>query len=95
MRHNADGTFTVFYGSQELCGDVPNRLDVTAGISIHHLTLNEIDVGDYRTFFKLTPPLRSEEDRLEMVQAVADGTIEGTVAGTTARTSKSPTSSRS
>lgn len=28
---NADGTFTVFYGSQELCGDVPNRLDVTAG----------------------------------------------------------------
>ena len=36
-----------------------NGLDVTAGISIHHLTLNELDVGDYRTFFKLTPPLRS------------------------------------
>jgi dihydroorotase len=51
-------------------------LDVTAGISIHHLTLNEFDVGDYRTFFKLTPPLRSEEDRLEMVQAVADGVID-------------------
>ncbi len=31
-------------------------LDVTAGTSIHHLTLNEFDVGDYRTFFKLTPP---------------------------------------
>jgi dihydroorotase len=53
-----------------------NGLDVTAGISIHHLTLNEIDVGDYRTFFKFTPPLRSEEDRLAMVQALADGVID-------------------
>lgn len=51
-------------------------LDVTAGVSVHHLTLNEFDVGDYRTFFKLTPPLRSEADRLEMVQAVAEGTID-------------------
>jgi dihydroorotase len=51
-------------------------LDVTAGISIHHLTLNEFDLGDYRTFFKFTPPLRSEEDRLAMVQAVADGVID-------------------
>jgi dihydroorotase len=53
-----------------------NGLNVTAGISIHHLTLNEIDVGDYRTFFKFTPPLRSEEDRLAMVQALADGVID-------------------
>ena len=53
-----------------------NGLDVTAGTSIHHLTLNEIDVGDYRTFFKLTPPLRSEEDRLAMVDAVATGLID-------------------
>ncbi len=51
-------------------------LDVTAGVSIHHLTLNEFDVGDYRTFFKLTPPLRSEDDRRAMVQAVADGVID-------------------
>ncbi len=51
-------------------------LDVTAGTSIHHLTLNEIDVGDYRTFFKFTPPLRSEEDRLAMVEAVANGLID-------------------
>lgn len=50
-------------------------LDVTAGTSIHHLTLNEFDVGDYRTFFKLTPPLRSEDDRMAMIAAVADGTI--------------------
>ncbi|MFY0692909.1 MAG: dihydroorotase [Paracoccaceae bacterium] len=51
-------------------------LDVTAGVSIHHLTLNELDVGDYRTFFKVKPPLRSEEDRLAMVSAVADGVID-------------------
>ena len=51
-------------------------LDVTAGTSIHHLTLNEFDVGDYRTFFKVTPPLRSEQDRLAVVAAVADGTID-------------------
>ncbi|MBU3031795.1 dihydroorotase [Paracoccus marinaquae] len=51
-------------------------LDVTAGISIHHLTLNEFDVGDYRTFFRFTPPLRSEDDRQAMVQAVAEGLID-------------------
>ena len=53
-----------------------NGLDVTAGVSIHHLTCNEIDLGDYRTFFKFTPPLRSEDDRLAMVEAVADGLID-------------------
>ena len=53
-----------------------NGLDITAGVSIHHLTLNEIDLGDYRTFFKFTPPLRSEEDRLATVQALADGLID-------------------
>lgn len=53
-----------------------NGLDVTAGVSIHHLTLNELDVGDYRTFFKLAPPLRSEDDRLAVVDAVASGLID-------------------
>ena len=53
-----------------------NGLDVTAGISIHHLTLNELDVGDYRTFFKFTPPLRHEDDRRAMVEAVASGLID-------------------
>lgn len=53
-----------------------NGLDVTAGIGIHHLTLNELDVADYRTFFKVKPPLRSEEDRMAVVQAVADGLID-------------------
>ena len=51
-------------------------LDVTAGVSIHHLTLNEFDVGDYRTFFKVKPPLRSEDDRMACVAAVAEGTID-------------------
>lgn len=53
-----------------------NGFDVTAGVSIHHLTLNELDVGDYRTFFKVKPPLRSEEDRLAMVGAVASGLVD-------------------
>ncbi|MFP1644357.1 dihydroorotase [Pontitalea aquivivens] len=53
-----------------------NGLDVTAGVSIHHLTLNEFDVGDYRTFFRLTPPLRAEEDRLAVLDAVASGLID-------------------
>ncbi len=51
-------------------------LDLTAGVSIHHLTLNELDVGDYRTFFKVKPPLRAEEDRLAVVEAVASGLID-------------------
>ncbi len=51
-------------------------LDVTAGVNVHHLTLNELDVGDYRTFFKIKPPLRSEDDRLAMVEAVASGLID-------------------
>ncbi len=38
-------------------------LPVTCGVSVHHLTFNELDIGAYRTFFKLSPPLRSEEDR--------------------------------
>ena len=53
-----------------------NGFDVTAGTSIHHLTLNEFDVGDYRTFFKVKPPLRSEDHRLATVGAVASGLID-------------------
>lgn len=51
-------------------------LNVTAGISINHLTLNENDIANYRTFHKMSPPLRTEDDRMEMVRAVADGTID-------------------
>ncbi len=53
-----------------------NGLDVTAGTSIHHLTLNELDVADYRTFFKVKPPLRSEDDRMATVEAVRTGLID-------------------
>lgn len=53
-----------------------NGLDITAGVSVHHLTLNEFDVADYRSFFKLTPPLRSEDDREAVVGAVAAGLID-------------------
>ena len=49
---------------------------ITAGVSIHHLTLNEFDVADYRTFFKLDPPLRAEADREATVAALADGLID-------------------
>ena len=51
-------------------------LDITAGVSINHLTQNENDIGPYRTFFKMSPPLRDEDDRQAMIAAVADGTID-------------------
>ncbi|WP_261368166.1 dihydroorotase [Pseudosulfitobacter koreensis] len=53
-----------------------NGLDITAGTSVHHLTLNVLDVADYRTFFKLKPPLRDEDDRTAVVEAVASGLID-------------------
>ncbi|NWG23992.1 MAG: dihydroorotase [Pseudorhodoplanes sp.] len=51
-------------------------LSVTASASINHLTLNEIDIGPYRTFFKVAPPLRAEEDRMAIVEALASGLID-------------------
>jgi len=51
-------------------------LNVTAGVSINHLTQNENDIGPYRTFFKMSPPLRDEDDRQAMIAALADGTID-------------------
>jgi dihydroorotase len=51
-------------------------LPVIATASINNLTFNELDIGDYRTFCKLTPPLRSEEDRLALVEALARGEID-------------------
>jgi dihydroorotase len=53
-----------------------NGLMVTAAASINHLTLNEIDVGSYRTFCKLAPPLRAEADRMALVEALASGLID-------------------
>ncbi len=51
-------------------------LPVTCGVSVNHLTLNENDIGSYRTFFKVRPPLRSEDDRLALVEGVARGDID-------------------
>jgi dihydroorotase len=75
VRYHAD-QITTAKSLPALARAKASGLDVTAGTSIHHLTLNEFDVGDYRTFFKVTPPLRSEQDRLAIVAAVADGTID-------------------
>ena len=51
-------------------------LNVTCATSINHLTLNENDIGAYRSFFKLSPPLRQETDRIAMVEALASGLID-------------------
>lgn len=51
-------------------------LPVTCGVSINHLTLNETDIGPWRTFFRLRPPLRSEDDRSTMVRGLANGDID-------------------
>src|SRR5687768_6284568 len=51
-------------------------LSVSASVSINHLTLNENDIGPYRSFLKLSPPLRTEDDRLALVAAVASGLID-------------------
>ena len=51
-------------------------LKVTASASINHLTLNENDIGPYRTFLKLSPPLRAEDDRKALVEAISAGLID-------------------
>jgi dihydroorotase len=51
-------------------------LPITCGVSAHHLTLNELDIGAYLTFRKVKPPLRAESDREAMVEGVASGQID-------------------
>jgi dihydroorotase len=53
-----------------------HSLPVTCGVSINHLTLNENDIGPYRTFFKLRPPLRRDEDRVAMIRGLGSGEID-------------------
>ena len=48
----------------------------TSGVSINNLSLNENDIGDFKTFLKLSPPLRTEKDRIALVNAIGDGTID-------------------
>ena len=54
-------------------------LPVTCGVSVNHLTLNENDVGGYRTFCKLSPPLRHEDDRQAVIEALASGVVDAIV----------------
>ncbi len=56
-------------------------LPVSCGVSATHLMLNQNDVENYRTFAKLSPPLRCEDDRLALIAGVADGTIDVVVSG--------------
>ena len=51
-------------------------MKLTAGTSIHHLILNEYDIANYRTFFKLSPPLRSETDRLAIIEGLLNGDLD-------------------
>lgn len=51
-------------------------LEVAASVSINHLCFNEIDIGDYRTFYRLDPPLRAESDRQALIEAVREGLID-------------------
>ncbi len=61
---------------QILAAEKQNNAKISAGVSINNLTLNELDVGQYRTFFKLSPPLRSEDDRLATIEGLRADTID-------------------
>lgn len=63
--------------SAELAGFYKQRSKaISVGVSINNLCLNENDIGSYRTFFKLNPPLRTEEDRRALVEALKSGVID-------------------
>ncbi|OYW55612.1 MAG: dihydroorotase [Rhizobiales bacterium 12-68-15] len=51
-------------------------LPITASASINHLSFNELDIGEYRTFFKVAPPLRAEDDRQALIRALASGLVD-------------------
>jgi len=53
-----------------------NGLNFSVGVSINNLSLNENDIGDFKTFLKVSPPLRLEEDRLALVQGIKSGLID-------------------
>ena len=48
----------------------------TTGVSINNLSLNENDIGDFKTFLKLSPPLRTEDDRKSLVNALKEGVVD-------------------
>ena len=62
--------------SVQIIKERKDKVKFTTGVSINNLSLNENDIGDFRTFLKLSPPLRKEEDRLALVQALNDEAID-------------------
>ena len=53
-----------------------NGIKFSTGVSINNLSLNENDIGEFRTFLKLSPPLRSEEDRLSLIEGIKNNLID-------------------
>jgi dihydroorotase len=51
-------------------------INFTCGVSINNLSLNENDIGDFRTFLKLSPPLRTEEDRESLIKGINNNLID-------------------
>ena len=62
--------------SVEIIRNKKENINFSCGVSINNLSLNENDIGDFRTFLKLSPPLRTEEDRVSLVKGLSDGTID-------------------
>ena len=62
--------------SVEIINERKQKVKFTCGVSINNLSLNENDIGDFRTFLKLSPPLRTEEDRVSLVEGLNNKTID-------------------
>ena len=62
--------------SVEVIKQRKEKIKFTCGVSINNLSLNENDIGDFRTFLKLSPPLRTEEDRVSLLNALKDEIID-------------------
>tara|TARA_B100000965_G_scaffold75948_1_gene60218 strand:- start:2634 stop:3923 length:1290 start_codon:yes stop_codon:yes gene_type:complete len=62
--------------SVEIIKNRKEKIKFSCGVSINNLSLNENDIGDFRTFLKLSPPLRTEEDRTSLVKGLSDGIID-------------------
>ena len=63
--------------SLEIINEWKNKnLNFTTGVSINHLSLNENDIGEFKTFLKLSPPLRKEEDRMNLIKGIKNGVID-------------------
>ncbi len=75
IRYHAD-QITTKIGLDVLRNAKATNNRITAGTSIHHFLFNELDIGNYRTFFKLKPPLRSNSDREALTEAISEGLID-------------------